>query len=120
MKVLIVDDSASMRMIVKRTLKQAGFANLDFCEAENGQEALTVIDDERPTLILCDWNMPVMNGMELLKALREAGNPAKFGFVTTESTAPMRAEAREAGAQFLIAKPFTPESFEKSLKRVIG
>ncbi len=120
MKVLIVDDSSSMRMIVKRTLKQAGFTNFEFTEAENGQDALDKIASDQHELVLCDWNMPVMNGMELLTSLREAGNGIKFGFVTTESTAQMRESARAAGAQFLIAKPFTPESFEKALKRVVG
>ena len=120
MKLLIVDDSSSMRLIVKRTLKQAGFSGLEFCEAENGEEALRVIAEDDPDLVLCDWNMPVMNGLELLRKLREEENPIKFGFITTESTAEMRAIASEAGAQFLIAKPFTAETFEKSLSRVIG
>jgi len=120
MKVMIVDDSKSMRMIVKRTLKQAGFAGMDFQEAEDGTDALEKIDHFMPELVLCDWNMPTMNGIDFLRAIREAGNTVKFGFVTTESTAEMRAEAKEAGAQFLIAKPFTAESFEKALRPVIG
>ena len=120
MKLLIVDDSSSMRLIVKRTLKQAGFNGLEFCEAANGEEALQAIADEAPDLVLCDWNMPVMSGIEVLRKLREDANPVKFGFITTESTAEMRAVASEAGAQFLIAKPFTAETFEKTLSRVIG
>ncbi len=118
MKVMIVDDSKSMRMIVKRTLKQAGFDNMEFEEAEDGTDALAKIDDYMPQLVLCDWNMPQMNGIDFLRAIRAAGNMVKFGFVTTESTAEMRAEAKEAGAQFLIAKPFTPEIFQKTLKPV--
>jgi len=90
-KVLIVDDSTAMRMLVKRTLKQAGFDGLDIVEAADGALALDLMDDEAPELILCDWNMPNMSGMEFLEALRESGNVAKFGFVTTESTAEMRA-----------------------------
>lgn len=120
MKVLIVDDSTAMRMLVKRTLKQAGFDGLDIVEAADGAQALEVVDDALPALILCDWNMPNMSGMEFLEALRESGNTAKFGFVTTESTAEMRARARDAGAAFLIAKPFTAESFEKTLRPIIG
>ena len=120
MKVLIVDDSSSMRMIVKRTLKQAGFTGLTISEAPDGAEALKKVNEDCPDLIMCDWNMPVMNGIEFLKKLREEGNAVKFGFVTTESTEPMRALAREAGAQFLIAKPFTADSFEKALRPVIG
>lgn len=120
MKVLIVDDSSAMRMLVKRTLKQAGFSGLDITEAEDGAVALEKVDDVMPQLILCDWNMPNMTGIEFLEALRDAGNEAKFGFVTTESTAEMRTRARDAGAQFLIAKPFNAESFEKTLRPIIG
>ena len=119
MKVMIVDDSTSMRLIVKRTLKQAGY-DMDYLEAEDGSVALEKIDDYNPDLVLCDWNMPIMNGIDFLKAIREAGNAAKFGFVTTESTAEMRAAAKEAGAQFLVAKPFTAESFTSALRPVIG
>lgn len=120
MKVMIVDDSKSMRMIVKRTLKQAGYDDMEFEEADDGTDALEKIDGYEPELVLCDWNMPTMNGIDFLKAIREAGNNVKFGFVTTESTAEMRAAAKEAGAQFLVAKPFTAESFEKALRPVIG
>ncbi|MEM6638395.1 MAG: response regulator [Pseudomonadota bacterium] len=120
MNVMIVDDSSAMRMIVKRTLRQAGFTGLKITEAEDGQQALEKVDDVNPGLILCDWNMPNMNGIEFLTALREQGSTTKFGFVTTESTAEMRSRAREAGAQFLIAKPFTAESFEKALRPVLG
>ncbi|MFK7915966.1 MAG: response regulator [Pseudomonadales bacterium] len=120
MKVLVVDDSSAMRMLVKRTLKQAGYGSLDVVEAEDGQQALSKVDEELPHLILCDWNMPNMTGIEFLEKLREDGNNAKFGFITTESTAEMRTRAREAGAQFLIAKPFNAESFEKNLRPVIG
>lgn len=120
MKVMIVDDSSAMRMIVKKTLRQAGFDGLDITEASDGVDALGKIAEVAPELILCDWNMPEMNGIEVLKNLREDGNTVKFGFVTTESTAEMRTAAREAGAQFLIAKPFTPESFEKALGPIIG
>lgn len=120
MKVLIVDDSMAMRQIVKRTLKQAGFSGLDISEAADGQQAFENVYQIDPDLILCDWNMPNMNGIDFLKKLREEENPVKFGFVTTESTAEMRTLARETGAQFLISKPFTAESFEKALRPVLG
>lgn len=120
MKVLIVDDSMAMRQIVKRTLKQAGFSGLDISEAADGQQAFEEVYQIDPDLILCDWNMPNMNGIDFLRKLREEDNPVKFGFVTTESTADMRTLARETGAQFLISKPFTAESFEKALRPVLG
>lgn len=120
MKVLIVDDSTAMRQIIKRTLKQAGFSGLDISEAADGQQAHDDFYKVDPDLVLCDWNMPNMNGIDLLKKLREENNAVKFGFVTTESTAEMRTLARESGAQFLISKPFTAESFEKVLRPVLG
>ncbi len=120
MRVMVVDDSASMRMIVKRTLKKAGYDSFEYCDAGDGTEALEKIDDFAPHLVLCDWNMPTMNGIDFLKAIRANENAVKFGFVTTESTAEMRALAKEAGAQFLVAKPFTPESFSSALRPVIG
>lgn len=116
---MIVDDSTSMRLIVKRTLKRVGY-DMEFMEADDGSVAYDKIGEYNPELVLCDWNMPIMNGIDFLKAIREEGNTVKFGFVTTESTAEMRAAAKEAGAQFLIAKPFTEESFEKALRPVIG
>ncbi len=120
MKILIVDDSITMRMLVKRTLRMAGFTDLTLVEADNGIKALEVVASESPNLVLSDWNMPEMNGLEFLTELRESGNDVQFGFVTTESTSEMRLKARGAGAQFLIAKPFTPESFEKALRPVLG
>lgn len=109
-----------MRMIVKRTLRQAGFDGLSITEAGDGAEALAQIRKSAPELVLCDWNMPNMSGLELLRALRAENVPVKFGFVTTEGSAEMRALAKQNGAQFLIAKPFTAESFERALRPVIG
>ena len=120
MKVLVVDDSASMRMIVKRTLKQAGYEALDFSDAADGLEGLKQLDEVKPDLVLCDWNMPNMNGIDFLRQARKDGNLVKFGFITTESTTEMRQAAREAGAQFLVAKPFNAETFKKTFRRVIG
>lgn len=119
MRILIVDDSKAMRMIVTRTLRQAGFADHEFSEATNGAEALAAIDAAAPDLVLSDWNMPEMSGIELLRALRASGNPVTFGFVTSESTPAMRNLADENGALFLIAKPFTADTFSSSLAGVL-
>ena len=120
MRVMIVDDSASMRMIVRRTLKQTGHDDWEVCEAVDGVDALNKVDDYDPHLIFCDWNMPNMNGIDVLKNLRAKENAVKFGFVTTESTPEMRALAKEAGANFLIAKPFTAQSFSSAVGAVLG
>ncbi len=71
MRVLIVDDSKAMRMVVTRFLKQAGFVDHEYIEAENGKDALVRIESQPPDVILSDWNMPEMQGIELLKTLRQ-------------------------------------------------
>ena len=120
MKILVVDDSRAMRMIVKKTLREAGFGGHDIEEAEDGAKALDAIKAETPDVVMSDWNMPNMNGIELLEAVNAEGIRTKFGFVTTESTTEMRKRATDAGAKFMIAKPFTPESFQKALEPVFA
>lgn len=115
MKILIVDDSKAMRGIVRRTLRQSGFGESPTSEAANGVEAINVVRADKPDLILCDWNMPEMSGLELLGKLRREGYAGKFGMVTSESSPEMRAKAQAAGALFLIAKPFTADSFQEVL-----
>jgi two-component system chemotaxis response regulator CheY len=112
MRVLIVDDSRAMRMIVRRTLRQAGYGHHTFDEAVDGAEALAMIRKAAPDLVLADWNMPVMNGLELLQILKKDGCNVPFGFVTSEGTPEMRTLASQHGANFLIAKPFTVAGFQ--------
>lgn len=119
MKILIADDSRVMRQIVVRTLRQAGHGGHDIVEAENGRQALEMVQTEQPDLVLSDWNMPEMTGIDCLSALRAAGSTVKFGFVTSEGSEEMRQRATAAGAAFLIAKPFTPEAFDDALRTVI-
>ena len=119
MKLLIVDDSKAMRMIVNRTLKQAGFGGHTILEASNGNEALSLIEKEKPDLVLSDWNMPEMKGIDLLRSLRAAGNHTRLGFITSESSSEIRREADEAGAAFVITKPFTAEAFQNSLEAIL-
>jgi two-component system chemotaxis response regulator CheY len=120
MKILIVDDSKAMRMIVRRTLRQAGFGDHAVTEVANGKEGLDSVREAKPDLILCDWNMPEMNGIEFLDALKAEGISVKFGFVTTERTPEMRERAESSGASFLIVKPFTPEDFKAALAPILG
>lgn len=120
MKIIVADDSRVMRQIVLRTLRQAGFGHHDFVEAEDGADALSKVVTEGPDLVLSDWNMPNKTGIELLRDLRGSGNAVPFGFVTSEGSQEMRETAEQAGAMFLIAKPFTPESFESALSGVLG
>lgn len=120
MKILIVDDSKVMRAIVRRTLCQAGFGGHELQEAANGKEGFDAVGSFEPDLVLCEWNMPELNGIDLLEKLREAGNEVPFGFVTSEGTPEMRELASGAGAEFLITKPFTAEDFEKTLGPVLN
>jgi two-component system chemotaxis response regulator CheY len=118
-RIMIVDDSKAMRMIVRRTLKQAGFGSYEVEEAANGVEALTKIRQSAPLLVLSDWNMPDMSGYELLTKLREEEIQVPFAMITTEGTREMRAKATEAGALFVIQKPFTSEELARALGTVL-
>jgi two-component system, chemotaxis family, chemotaxis protein CheY len=120
MRILIVDDSRAMRMIVTRTLRQAGFAGHELAEAGDGNEALQQISSAPPDLVLSDWNMPEMSGPRLLSELKAQGSPVKFGFVTSESTPEMATKAKDLRALFLITKPFTAEVFQRVLEPIIG
>ncbi len=119
MQILVVDDSRAMRSIVIRAVKAAG-VDATFLEAQNGAEALVAVREVKPDLVLSDWNMPEMTGIDLLKALRAEGNAVPFGFVTSEGTAEMRQTAEDAGALFLIAKPFTVDTFRDVLTPIWG
>jgi len=116
MKILIVDDSKAMRMIVIRTLKKAGMGGHETVQAANGAEALELISSESPELVLSDWNMPEMSGIELLEKVRESGNKVQFGFITSESSPETKSLAMEKGADFLLTKPFNAEKIEQVLE----
>jgi two-component system chemotaxis response regulator CheY len=118
MKIMIVDDSKVMRTILVRAMKGAGFEACTFAEASNGAEALESIRTATPDLVVADWNMPQMNGLELLRALRSEGKTMKFGFVTSESSSDVRDLALGEGAAFLVTKPFTPEVLKTALAAV--
>jgi two-component system chemotaxis response regulator CheY len=119
-KILVADDSRVMRQIVIRTLRQAGFDDHDVVEAENGRDAYEKVGSEKPDLVLSDWNMPEMTGIECLVALRSSGSTVPFGFVTSEGSPEMREKAETAGALFLIAKPFNADSFADALDGVLA
>jgi two-component system chemotaxis response regulator CheY len=110
MRVLVVDDSRAMRMILSRVLRELG---ADVVEAADGQEALAALAaGPLPDVALVDWNMPVMNGLELVTAVRrDAGMGAmRLVMVTTESESTQVVRALEAGADEYLFKPFTPEA----------
>src|SRR5580698_7193167 len=110
-RVLIVDDSSVMRKIVERTLRQAGVELSSVFQAGSGAEALAVLADNRVELILCDINMPVMDGLELVKQLSGVENAKGVPviMITTEGSESHVVQALSAGARGYIRKPFTPE-----------
>ena len=114
MQVLVIDDSRAMRMILGRMLRELGF---DVAEAANGREGLQQLDAGLdPALVLVDWNMPEMTGIEFVEAVRKPpyASEAKVVMVTTETEVPQVVRALEAGADEYVMKPFTKESiFEK-------
>ena len=120
MKILVVDDSKAMRAIVKRALGALDrVAGAVILEAADGREALDTILQQRPDLVLSDWNMPEMSGMELLHAVNDAGCHVVFGLVTSESTPDRHELAKAAGASFVVTKPFTGESIDRALAGVL-
>jgi two-component system chemotaxis response regulator CheY len=118
MRIAVADDSAVMRKIVIRTLRQAGYGDALIAEACDGAELVDIAVNDNPDLCLSDWNMPVMNGIEALREIRAKGCNVTFGFVTSEGSDAMRQTALEAGAAFLIVKPFTAEAFAEALGSV--
>jgi two-component system, chemotaxis family, chemotaxis protein CheY len=120
MKILVVDDSKAMRAIVKRALSTLErVAGATIIEAADGRAAFAAVRTEHPDLIMSDWNMPEMTGIELLQALNGAGVAVPFVFVTSGSTPEMRALATIHGAASLVAKPFTPETVDRALAEVL-
>jgi two-component system chemotaxis response regulator CheY len=120
MKIVVCDDSKAMRMIVIRMLKQCGYADAEIIQAEDGAEGLDAVRAHAPDLVVSDWNMPNVLGIDFLRQLRAEGNPVRFGFVTSESTPQMREQAIQAGAMFTIAKPFSPETFADVLQGALS
>jgi two-component system, chemotaxis family, chemotaxis protein CheY len=117
--IMTVDDSASVRQMVSFTLKEAGY---DVIEASDGIDALSKINVNELNLVVTDLNMPNMDGIELIRNIRENG---KHKFVpiimlTTESQAEKKSAGKNAGATGWIVKPFKPEQLIAVIKKVIG
>lgn len=120
MEVLVVDDFATMRRILKNILKQIGFTKIS--EADDGKSALNMLKKQKFDLVLCDWNMPEMPGIELLKKVRadDGLKDMPFVMVTAEAQKDNIIRAVQAGVSNYVVKPFTAETISEKLEKVFG
>jgi two-component system chemotaxis response regulator CheY len=118
MKILVVDDMSTMRRIVKNIMKQLGFANVE--EAENGQDALDKLRAEPFGFVISDWNMPVMTGIDLLRAIRADDKLKALPvlMVTAEAQKENLLEAIQAGVSNYIVKPFSAEVVQEKMNKI--
>ncbi|MCF6246060.1 MAG: response regulator [Desulfobacula sp.] len=118
-KVLIVDDFATMRRILKNVLKQLGFKNL--VEADDGTTAWEILERQQIDLIIADWNMPKLTGLELLKKVRASAlhKTIPFLMVTAEAQKQQVLEAVQAGVSNYVVKPFTAEAIDNKLEKIL-
>jgi len=118
MKVMLVDDSKTMRNIQKGILTQLGYSDLE--EACDGLDALSKVGAFQPELLLVDWNMPNMDGLTFVKKFREQGNKAPIIMVTTEAEKSRVVEAIKAGVNNYVVKPFTPDLLGERIKETLS
>jgi len=118
-KILVVDDFATMRKVVRNLLKQAGYENI--VEAEDGVSALRVLKSQKIDFVISDWNMPNMTGIELLKAVRADSDTATMPFlmVTAEALQDNVIAAVKAGVSNYIVKPFTAEILNEKIVKIM-
>jgi two-component system chemotaxis response regulator CheY len=115
MSAMVVDDSRAMRMILRKILSELGY---EVSEASQGEEALDLLKQNSVSLMLVDWNMPVMCGLDLVKAVRSdaAYSPVTIIMVTTETEMEHMSQALDAGASEYVMKPFTKEIIADKLR----
>jgi CheY-like chemotaxis protein len=107
LKFLIVDDSRAIVAIIRRAITNCGYEPVEIQTAMNGEQALDMIEAFAPDLVITDWHMPKVSGLEMVQALRQMGHhKVRVGFVTTEKTPALLAEAINNGAMFILHKPF--------------
>jgi two-component system, chemotaxis family, chemotaxis protein CheY len=118
MKILVVDDFSTMRRIIKNLLRELGFTNVD--EADDGATALPMLKSGRYDFLITDWNMPIMEGIELLQRLRAETELADLPvlMVTAEARREQIVLAAEAGVNGYIVKPFTAQTLEQKIAKI--
>jgi two-component system chemotaxis response regulator CheY len=118
MKILLVDDSKTMRNIQKSVLGQLGYTQIE--EACDGQDALSKVGAFQPELIFVDWNMPNMDGLSFIKAFRQGNKATPVIMVTTESEKSRVIEAIKAGVNNYVVKPFTPDLLSQRITETLA
>ena len=118
MKVLVVDDSAKTRMIAKKTLKSLGVT--DVLDAEDGVAGLQQFEEHTPDVVFSDWNMPNMDGLSLLKEIRQRNKDVPVIMITTEGSKPKVLSAISEGVSDYLVKPFTPATLEEKLGKWVA
>lgn len=121
MRILIVDDSSTMRRIIGNVVMQLGYTKEDFNEAEDGVKAWKLLGESQYDIILTDWNMPNMNGLDLVKKIRAGGSHQKSPIImiTTEGGKGEVITALKAGVNNYIVKPFNAEVLKEKLDGVL-
>lgn len=121
-KILVVDDSQPMRAVIIKTIRAAGYGDGEFLEAANGREALARIGENWLDIVVTDYNMPDMNGMEMIAALKKDSLLATIPVlvVTTEGSREKVESFLRMGASGYIKKPFTPEKIREKLLAILG
>ena len=120
--ILVVDDSLPMRQVIKKTIKASGFALAEYSEAGDGKIALEVLKEHWVDVVVTDYNMPNMNGLELIEAMKkdEMMNTIPILVITTEGSRTRIEEFISTGASGYIKKPFTPEQIKMKLHEILG
>ena len=119
MKVLVVDDSQAMCMILRRSLRQVGIDGMMVRVVNTGARALEMAESYDPDVILTDWNMPVMDGLALLEELKLRESRALRGVVSWDLSEDVRAVARGAGASFFLSKPFGADAVRALMEPLV-
>ena len=118
MSILIVDDQKTMLRIINSLLRQIGFSNIT--EATGGQQAIDLVKDHTYGLILSDWNMDGVTGLDFLKTIRAAGNKTPFIMITAESKTENVIAAKQAGVNNYIIKPFNAATLKMKIEAVLN
>jgi two-component system chemotaxis response regulator CheY len=120
MKVLIVDDTTMVRVVLRRWCINLGLNEDDILEAENGQRALSRFETSSPDAVITDWSMPVMDGLTLVQEIRKRNSTVPIVMVTSQAERDQVVAALEAGINDYLVKPFSPTDIKKKLSKLFA